>query len=560
MSSVMAFKLVLLSLVAMIVLELLAKRLRLPPAAALLVGGVGMAFVPGLAPINLDPELVLIVFLPPLLMDGAYFSVWDEFKRNIGGILLLAIGAVAFTTFAVGFVVHWVVPALPWGACFALGAIVSPPDAVAAKAVLERVALPRRLMVLLEGESLLNDAAGIVLYRFAVVAALTGTFSAPQAVGQFAVLGLGGVAVGVAVGFAVVKLLRYLEDAYLIITAAVISGWISYIAGDMLDVSGVIATVACGMMLGWHQHEVFSAAVRMRGTAFWQTLIFLMEALVFLLIGLSLRGVIVRLGGFGDTLVALAPAVGAVIGTVVLSRFVWVFGVEWLRSLFCKLTGRRTGLEMDRELAPMTGLEAGRESGNEAGHEASRSAKRLDWRAATITSWAGMRGVVTLAIALSLPETLPGRDLILVASFAVILVTVLGQGTTIGPLIRWINPERDSEHNTKHLTEPQAWARLEAVQLAAIQPLVHGPDGSVIHPRLLEQYSYRARITENYQDKPSFPNEARTAHYNVVLAAVAAGRAELLRLHRTGLIHDELLTILEHDLDLQEIAATHGKG
>jgi CPA1 family monovalent cation:H+ antiporter len=528
MSSVMGFKVVLLSLVAIIGLELLAKRLRLPPAAALLVGGAAMAFVPGLPRFNLDPELVLIVFLPPLLMDGAYFSVWDEFKRNLGGILLLAIGAVAFTTLAVGLVVHWVVPALPWAACFALGAIVSPPDAVAAKAVLERVALPRRLMVILEGESLLNDAAGLVLFRFAVAAALTGTFSAQHAIGRFAVLALGGVTVGVAVGFLVVKLLRYLDDAYLVVVASTLSAWISYIVGDVLDVSGVIATVSCGMVLGWHQHEVFSAAVRMRGTAFWQVLIFLMEALVFMLIGLSLRGVIVRLGGVGDTLTAFAPAVGAVLAAVVLSRFVWVFVTEWLKALVCKLTRREGGT--------------------------------ADWRSATVTSWAGMRGVVTLAIALSLPETMPGRDLILVASFAVILVTVLGQGTTIGPLIQWINPDHAAERNARHLTEPQAWARLEAAQLAAIQPLVHGPDGSVIHPRLLEQYSYRARITQGYQNEAAFPAAERAAHYDVVLAAVSAARIELLHLHRTGLLHDELLTILEHDLDLQEIAALHGRG
>jgi NhaP-type Na+/H+ or K+/H+ antiporter len=168
----------------------------------------------------------------------------------------------------VGVVAHQVVPGLPWGACFALGAIVSPPDAVAAKAVLERVALPRRLMVLLEGESLLNDAAGLVLFRFAVAAALTGTFSTGHAVASFAILALGGVAVGATLGCLVVKLLQYLDDAYLIITTSVLAAWISYIVGEMLDVSGVIATVSCGMMLGWYQHEVFSAAVRARGLAF----------------------------------------------------------------------------------------------------------------------------------------------------------------------------------------------------------------------------------------------------------------------------------------------------
>jgi monovalent cation/hydrogen antiporter len=527
MAPVEAFKLVLLSFLAIIALELVAKRLRLPPAAALLVGGAGIAFIPGLPPINLDPELVLIVFLPPLLMDGAYFSVWEDFKRNIGGIMLLAIGAVVFTTFVVGVAVHWVAPGLPWAACFALGAIVSPPDAVAAKAVLERVALPRRLMVLLEGESLLNDAAGLVLFRFAVAAALTGVFSLEHALIRFAELGVGGVAVGFIVGWLVVRFLKLLRDDYLVITTAVIAAWISYIAGEMCEVSGVIATVTTGLMLGWHQHEVFSAAVRMRGTAFWQVIVFLLEALVFVLIGLSLRGVIVRLGGLGEVFATMTPALLAVLAAVIGSRFVWIFAVEGL-----KLPARLFG----------------------------RGGAPASWKAATVMSWAGMRGVVTLAIALSLPEAMPGRDLILVASFAVILVTVLLQGVTIGPLIRLLRLDDADAQAGRHLTEPRTWARVEAAQLAAIQPLVRDADGKVIHPRLLEQYTYRATITARHQDEPAFPDEERRAHFDVVLAAIAAGRAELLRLHRGGQIHDEMLHNLERDLDLQEIAAQHGRG
>ncbi|RQR66305.1 Na+/H+ antiporter [Burkholderia sp. Bp9125] len=528
MSPVSAFKLVLLSFLAIVALECIAKRVRLPPAAALLVGGVGIAFIPGLPPINLDPDLVLVVFLPPLLMDGAYFSVWEEFKRNVGGILLLAIGAVVFTTLAVGLAVHWAVPSLPWAACFTLGAIVSPPDAVAAKAVLERVALPRRLMVLLEGESLLNDAAGLVLFRFAVAAALTGAFSLQHAVLRFAELGLGGVVVGFVVGRLVVWFLKKLDDDYLVVTVAVLAGWIAYIAGEMLEVSGVIATVTAGMIFGWHQHEVFSAAVRTRATAFWQVIVFLLEALVFVLIGLSLRGVVHRLGGFEQVLGTMMPAVLAVLAAVVVSRFLWIYAVEVLKWPTRWFT---------------------------------RSACRPDWKAATVMSWAGMRGVVTLAVALSLPDTMPGRDLILVAAFAVILVTVLLQGTTIGPLIRLLRlPQQPHGHAAHHLSEPQAWARVEAAQLAAIQPLVRDASGVVIHPRLLEQYTYRAELTARLQDEPAFPDSARAAHYDVVLAAIAAGRAELLRLHRSGCIHDEMLHALERDLDLQEVSAHHARG
>src|ERR1700754_3712996 len=326
MHAVTAFNLVLVLLIAIIALEVIARRMHLPPAAAFLVGGVAMAFVPGLPQFELDPELVLIVFLPPLLMYGAYFFVWDDFKRNLSGILLLAIGAVAFTTFVVGYAVHLVVPELPWAACFALGAVVSPPDAIAAKAVLERLSLPRRLMVLLEGESLLNDAAGLVLFRFAVAAALTGAFSVPHALASFAGLAVGGIVVGYLVGHIVIRLMRLIDDDYLIITLGAICGWISYIVAELLHVSSVIATVTTGMLLGWHQHEVFSATVRARGSSFWQVMVFVFEALVFVLMGLSLRGVMVRLGGYQDAIGLLGPAALAVVVTVVLSRGMWTFG------------------------------------------------------------------------------------------------------------------------------------------------------------------------------------------------------------------------------------------
>ncbi|AQV97339.1 Na+/H+ antiporter [Cupriavidus necator] len=527
MSPVLAFKLVLLSLVAIIGLELLANRLRLPPAAAFLVGGIGMAFVPGLPAVQLDPDLVLVVFLPPLLMDGAYFSVWDEFRRNLRGILMLAIGAVLFTTLVVGVLVHLVVPGLPWAACFALGAIVSPPDAVAAKAVLERLSLPRRMTALLEGESLLNDASGLVLYRFAVAAALTGAFSMHHAMMEFGVLALGGVAVGGAVGVALVRLLRLLRDEYLAITASVLSAWISYIAGEWLEVSGVIATVTTGMLLGWHQHQVFSASARTRGTAFWQVMVFLLEALVFILIGLSLRGVIERLGGTADAAAQLGLPVAVVLAAVVVSRFVWVFASEGLKAAWNRLLRR--------------------------------DSRGPDWRSATIVSWAGMRGVVTLAIALALPEAMPGRDLILVAAFAVILVTVLGQGATIGPLIRLFDVRKMQEGGVAKLTEAQAWARLENIQVEAIRPLVFDANGELLHPRLWEQYNYRAQVTNRYKDT-EFPDDERLAHFGVVLAGLAAARAELLKMHRAGQLTDELLRHMEHDLDLQEVSALHVRG
>jgi len=311
-----------------------------------------------------------------------------------------------------------------------------------------------------------------------------------------------------------------LNDPSLTIVAAVLLPWAAYIGGEALHVSGVISTVASGLMLGWHQHEVFPATVRTRGDAFWRLVIYLLEALVFILIGLSLRGVIERLGGAGDALTTLAAPVLAIVAAVVLSRFAWVFTSDGLRAIFDRIRGRR----QSRWLGP-----------------------------STVMSWAGMRGVVTLAIALSLPEAMPGRDLILAAAFAVILVTVMVQGTTIGPLIRLLRLQAVEAESGRQLGH--AMARMAAAQFAVVERLSQQPDGSQKHPRLLEQYGYRARLTERYSGEDGARAVARKEHFEVVLAAIAAGRAEIVSLHRSGMIHDEVLRTLESDLDLQELAA-----
>lgn len=259
MSPVAQLELVLCLLLAVVGLELAARRLHLPPAAAFIAGGIALALTPGTPNIVLDPDLVIVLFLPPLLMSGAYFTVWREFRENLSGILLLAIGAVAFTTLVVGLIAHWMIPSLPWAVCFALGAIVSPPDAVAAEAVLEGLSLPRRMSALLQGESLLNDAAGLVLFRFAVAAALTGSFSLGEATLAFGVLTIGGVLIGSAVGLVGVYGLRRLQDSQLAITVTLLLPWAAYIGGERLHASGVLATVTTGLILGWRQHTTLSA-------------------------------------------------------------------------------------------------------------------------------------------------------------------------------------------------------------------------------------------------------------------------------------------------------------
>ena len=522
MTPVHQFELLLLLIAAVIGLGLLARRLCMPPAAAFVLGGIGIALVPGAPDIELDPELALVLFLPPILMSGAYFTDWRDFKADLRIILQLAVGAVVFTTLSVGVVAHWVAPWLPWGACFALGAIVSPPDAVSAKAVLQGLRLPPRMVVLLEGESLVNDATGLVLFRMAVAATLTGTFSIWQAAGQFAMLAAGGVVTGLLIGLAAAWVAPRLRDSNQSIVFGLLIAWGSYIVGEMLGVSGVLSTVACGLVVGWKQHKVLSAAVRTQAGAVWNVLVFLLESLVFILIGLALRGTLARLG---DRPEALAWPVLGVIAAVIGARFVWMVAAIYLpRLLWWPLR--------KRDPYPVFGVPV-------------------------VMSWAGMRGVVSLAAALALPQDFPGRDFIQATTFAVILVTVLVQGATLGPLIRWLRLDTFSPRGPAdgRLSMNAARARVAAAQLAAVEARSAGQDGAVLHPRLLEQYGWRARASARFiEDERSLVGQ-KDEHFAVVLAAVSAGRAELMRLRRAGSIADSVLHRLEKELDLEEIIA-----
>ncbi|MDL2398792.1 Na+/H+ antiporter [Rhizobium mayense] len=520
------FELVIGMFVAIIALHYAAHKLGLPPSVALLAGGAMLAFLPGLPAIAVDPGLVLVIFLPPLLMDGAWSIALRPLRRHMIGIASLAIGAVFFTCAVLAAVTHLLFPSLPWAACAALGAIVSPPDAISARAVLERVKLPRRLQILLEGESLLNDASGLVLFRFAVAAGVTGAFSTVDAAGSFLLLAAGGALVGIVVGTVWVLFIRRLRDEYLIIAATTLLSWTSYLLGEQIHVSGVIATVTTGLILSWHQHTVLSASTRMRGTSFWTVIIFLMEAAVFILIGLSLRGVVERGGGFGVVIATMGLPILVILIALTLARFAWILGSDIVIKL-CNVLG------LDRYTP-------------------------LGASGATVLSWAGVRGVVTLALALSLPEGFPGRDFILVTSFAVILGTVLVQGTTLGRVIDWARLT-EPESEKARLTMSQAEAAMAKAQLATVQSRAYDSQGNLIHPQLLERYQRRAVMIVDYADRTDHYVPVLQAHFDVVLAAVATGRRELIRLHRAGDIDDETLDELERDLDLEELSAISAK-
>ena len=526
MNAVTSFELILVLLAMAVGLHWLASRLGLPPSAALIVGGGALAFLPGLPEVSLNPELALVLFLPPLLLDGAYYTAFGRFRRHLPGIISLALGAVLFTTLIVGVVTHWLVPALPWAACFALGAIVSPPDAIAARAVLQRVTLPRRLRALLEGESLLNDATGLVLFRFAVAATLSGAFNVGAAAGSFAILAMGGLAAGSAIGTIWVLVLRRMRDETLVVATSTLLCWAAYLAGEALHVSGVISTVAAGLIFGWYQHVILPAGVRLQGSAFWRTLVFTLEAMVFILIGFSLRGALDRVGGIDAVLTTMAVPVLGVLLAVTLARFAWVLGSEIMLGTLNAL-----GWQRARPLGP---------------------------RQAIVLGWTGMRGVVTLAVALTLPATMPGRDLMLVAAFAVILVTVVVQGGSLGWLIRRIRPIDADPPAPMGL--PATEAAIARARLKAAEEHAYDADGTLIHPQLLENYRKRSSATEKYAaDADGFMANIR-AHFDVMLIAIAAGRSELIRLHREGQIEDEVLHELERDLDFEEMGIILQRG
>ncbi len=526
MHNVEVFELVLALLGLVVALYLLAQKLLWPPSSALLIGGSCVAFIPGLPSMTLDPELALVLFLPPLLLDGAYSTPLGRFRQNLPGILSLAVGTVIVTTLAVGVVTHWLMPSLPWAACFTLGAIVSPPDAVSARAVLKSVVLPRRLTALLEGESLLNDATGLILFRFAVAATLSGTFSMSDAIGSFLFVAVGGAIVGYAIAHVWIWILKRIDDLTVVVIANALLGWAAYLAGEALHVSGVIATVAAGLVLSWHQHTLFAAQVRLVGGSFWRVLVFALEAMVFILIGFSLRGVIDRTGGIEALPAIWLWVMAAVVITVSLTRVASIAATDLALTV-----ANRAGLKRFRPLG---------------------------FAQAAVLSWAGMRGVVTLAVPLTLPIDFPGRDLIILCAFAVIFATVIVQGSSLGWLIRLVNPI-DSDPPARYAM-PAAELAIARARFAAIEGLAYAEDGTLIHPQLLEFHRRRLSFMERYEADATTEMGKLQTHFDAAVIGIQSGREELLRLHRDGDIEDDVMRELERDLDVEELVIISQRG
>src|SRR3954454_12382759 len=423
-------------LAVLVLVAVVAQRLKTAPSILLVVAGIALALVPGLPPVELAPELVLLVLLPPLIYSAGVSMSWREFRFNLRPITLLAFGCVVFTTCAVAAAVHYLL-GWQWGVAFVLGAIVAPPDVVAPLAIARRLALPRRILVVLEGEGLANDATALILYRFAVVAITTGAFSLPDATGGFITIVICEIAFGAAVGWLSLRARHYARDTQIEITLSLFTPYLAYWAPQHLGGSGVIATVACGLYVSWNGPLWISAATRLQGMFFWDLVVYLIEGMLFLTTGFQMRLLYEKSKAFPLDQILTAIAVVTVI--IILARFAWVYPATYWPRLIKRVR--------ERDPSP-------------------------PWQWAFVIAFTGVRGAVSLAAALALPFTLAGgenfpyRDLILFVSFGVIFITVVGLGATLPAVVRWlgITQAGRAEHIAEH--EAEIAARREALDAA----------------------------------------------------------------------------------------------
>jgi CPA1 family monovalent cation:H+ antiporter len=523
-------------LAAVAALATLANRIRVPYPILLVLGGLVLGFVPGLPRIELAPDVVFLLFLPPLLYVSAIFTSWRDFRTNLRKISLLAVALVLVTVCAVAAVAHWAV-GLPWGAAFILGAIVSPTDAVAATAIAQRLGIPRRIVTVLEGESLVNDATGIVAYRVAVAAVATGAFSFWQAGLQFVSGAIGGVAVGLAVGWLVVWTRRHVSEepnvqntislltpfaAYLLAEepSHYLWGWLG-LPGEFAF-SGVLAVVTAGLYLSRRVPYVVTPQARLQAYAFWELVIFLLNGLIFALIGLQLRSIVERLSESEYGVAQLVLYAVIISLTVIIVRFLWVFSAAY----FPRWENR--SLRWPDPLPPP--------------------------RAATVIAWSGMRGVISLAAALSLPLTIegtpfPGRDLILFLTFAVILATLVVQGLSLPILIRGLQDDGRVEQEEVQGRIAVAEAALARLEELSEEEWVREDTAE----RVRGLYNYRRRrFLARLDGNEDGMEERSVAYQDLLRELLRAQRLTLLRLRNEGKIGDEVMHRIEHDLDLEE--------
>lgn len=507
--------------VVIIALAYLARRVGVAYPILLVMGGLILGFFPGLPTIKLQPDIVFLLLLPPILFGAAYSTPIRDIKANARPIALLAVGLVLFTTVVVGTVVHLLVPGMGLFPAYALGAIVAPPDAVAATSIFRRIGAPRRIVTILEGESLINDASALIAYRFAVAAAVTGSFALAAAPIAFLYVGLGGILVGVVVGVLVTTAWRRTADPTLEIMVSLLAPFAAYLPAEAMGTSGVLAVVVAGLIAGRGAARALSPDARLMGRAVWGIVTFMINGIAFILIGLQLPSIVARLPTWSALqLIGLGLAISL---SAIAARIVWVFPATYLpRRLSARI---RTG---DPYPPPA---------------------------AVFVVSWAGMRGAVSLAAALALPldpVAFPERDLMIFLAFCVILATLVGQGLTLPWLVRRLGIVSTTGEETE-----EAHARLAAVE-AALNRLTELADEYPGHLELVEQlqarYDHEANHIWPHSESPRDEVEQEALdHFEIRSAVVAAQRDAVIRLRDDGIIGDDVLHRIERDLDLEAL-------
>jgi monovalent cation/hydrogen antiporter len=518
-----SFQLFLILIAVLAATALLARRIDVAPAILLLLAGVALAFVPGMPSPELPPELILLLVLPPLIYSAAVAMSWREFKFNLRPIILLSVGCVIFTAFAVAAATHYLI-GLPWNVGFLLGAIVAPPDVVAPLAIARRLAIPRRIMVVLEGEGLANDATALILYRFAVAAISTGLFSLPKAIGEFSAIVAGETLFGIAVGWLSLRARHWARDPQIEITLSLITPYLAFWLPEHFGGSGVIATVACGLYTSWNGPLLISAATRLQGIFFWNFLIYLIEGLLFLLTGFQMHRLYERSKAFPLDDILITTALVTVM--IVLARFAWTFPAIYVPRMIKRVR--------ERDPAP-------------------------PWQWPFVISFTGVRGAVSLAAALALPFTLsdggpfPDRDLILFVAFGVIFITLVGVGLSLPAVVRWIGIAQAGRSERLAELESEISARREALDAAlkSLDTITEHRDLSEEVVRLLRaRHETRTNQLPNTLDPDArFVSAAGT---DLTRELIAAERKFIHIALRDGKITDETRRHIERDLDLEE--------
>jgi monovalent cation/hydrogen antiporter len=502
----------------------LAKRVNIAPAILLMLAGIVLAFVPGMPAVELQPELVLLMVLPPLIYSASVAMSWREFKYNLRPIVLLAVGCVIFTASMVATATHYLI-GLPWNVGFLLGAIVAPPDAVAPIAIARRLGIPRRILVVLEGEGLANDATALILYRFAVIAITTGSFSLSKASGTFLAIVACEVAFGIGVGWLSLRARHYARDPQVEITLSLITPYVAYWVPEHLGGSGVIATVACGLYVSWNGPLWISAATRLQGIFFWNLLIHLIEGLLFLLTGFQMRALYEKSKAF--PLDDILMAIGLVAIVVIVARFAWTYPATYLPRVLSKSLRQR-------DPSP-------------------------PWQWTFIMSFAGIRGAVSLAAALALPlalangDAFPHRDLVQFAAFGVIFVTLVGIGFSLPVVVRWLGVADAGRHELVAERQSEIAARRAALD-EALRSLDAMIEKRELSDEVVSLLRARHDIRSNQLPESLDPetHDVSAAGTGLTRELIAAERKFIHAMLRDGKITDETRRRIERDLDLEE--------